>query len=77
MNAKRRKELESIISEFEKLKERVDLVLEEEQEARSNLPDSLEDSDRAYAMDDNISDLENSSSNIQDAIDEIQEVIER
>ena len=77
MNKARRKELEKINSELEKLKERIDLIAEEEQEARDNLPDSLQDSEKAEIMDENVTDLENASSNIQDVIDEILGVIGR
>jgi len=77
MNKIRRNELEKIISELEGLKERIDVIAEDEQDARDNLPESMEYSERAENMDENVSDLENSSSSIQDIIDEILTVIER
>ena len=55
MNKTRRKELESIISVLETQKERIELVTEEEQEARDNLPENLDGSERAEKMEECIS----------------------
>ena len=76
MNKIRRKELVSIISVLESQKERIDLVAEEEQEARDNMPENLEGSERVEKMEDCISTLEEASSDIQDIIDKISEIIE-
>ena len=76
MNKIRRKELESIISVLESQRERIDLVAEEEQEARDNMPENLEGSERVEKMEDCISTLEEASSDIQDIIDKISEIIE-
>jgi len=76
MNKTRRKELESIISVLESQKERIDFVAEAEQEARDNMPENLDGSERAEKMEDCISTLEDASSDIQDIIDRILEVIE-
>jgi hypothetical protein len=76
MNNSRRKELKSVISVLELQKERIDLVTEEEQEARDKLPENLDGSERAEKMEECISNLEDASSDLQDIIDRISELIE-
>jgi len=51
MNAERRKRLETARRELSQ-------VLDEEQDARENLPESLQDSDKAAVMDENIANIE-------------------
>lgn len=77
MNKKRRKALEEIIGKLEELKEEIEAIQEEEQEAYDNIPESLNDTDRANQMYENIDALEEVASNIQDyGIDALQEILE-
>lgn len=77
MNKQRRKALEKIIGKLEELKEEIETIQEEEQEAYDNIPESLNDTDRANQMYENIDALEEVASNIQDyGIDALQEILE-
>lgn len=77
MNKQRRKALEEIIGKLEELKEEIEAIQEEEQEAYDNIPESLQDTDRANHMYENIDALEEVASNIQDyGIDALQEILE-
>lgn len=83
MNKQRRKELAEAIEKLEKAiamleeaKETVECVTEEEQEAFDNMPESLQCSERGEMTLDNVSTLEEITSNIESYIDEIQDQID-
>lgn len=66
MNANRRKNLDEILNRIDELarmaesiREDVEMVLEEEQDAFDNLPESLQDSERGERMQEAIDALEN------------------
>lgn len=90
MNKVRRKELAAIVEKLEELdalreeiKERLGAVIDEEQEAFDNLPDSLKVSERGEQIEDNIYaingalvDLEDLEDfDIDNIIDQLQDVI--
>lgn len=77
MNSKRRKELEKLTEKLEELKCNIEALMEEEQEAFDNMPESLQYAEKGEAMEENITELENAAGNVQDAIDCIMGVIER
>lgn len=77
MNKTRRKLIEKIIEQLETLKDEVESITEEEQEAYDNLPDGIQDSEKGETMYEAISDLEDASSNFDDIIDTLQDIIER
>lgn len=73
MNRERRKQIAAargLIEQgkalFDEARERLETVRDDEQAARENLPPSLEDSERAQAMDAAISELENAISALED-----------
>ena len=77
MNRQRRKVIEAVTGKLDELKEEIEGIACEEQEAYDNLPDSLQDSDQGGAISDNVSDLEQAASDIEDIISNLQDIIER
>lgn len=73
MNKQRRKALEELHSLLTDVYERVEAVMEEEQEAYDNLPENLQESERGEAMSDAISNLESAASSIDEAMDYLEE----
>lgn len=74
MNKARRKELAAIIDLMEEVKDRLEAVKGEEEEAFYNLPESIQNSERGEAMEANIYTIEE----LLDAldIDGLQEIID-
>ena len=77
MNKARRKAIEEIIDQLGTLKEQIESVSEEEQEAFDNLPESIQYSERGDAMDEYITDLDDAASSIDDVMSTLQDIIER
>ena len=77
MNKQRRKWLEKIIGQLETAKGEIDSVAEEEREAYENLPEGIQESDRGDAMCENADDLEQASSELDDLIQNLNEILER
>ena len=77
MNKARRKAIEEIIDQMGTLKEQIESVCEEEQEAYDNLPESIQYSERGDSMSDYITDLDDAASSIDDVMSTLQDIIER
>lgn len=77
MNKARRKAIDGIIDQLGMLKEQLESITEEEQEAYDNLPESIQYAERGEAMSDTISDLDSSVSDIESIIDTLQDIIDR
>ncbi len=77
MNKARRKAIEEIIDQLGTLKEQIESVCEEEQEAYDNLPESIQYSERGEAMSEMTTDLEDAASSIDDVMSTLQDIIER
>jgi predicted PurR-regulated permease PerM len=77
MNKARRKAIEEIIDQIGTLKEQLESITEEEQEAFDNLPESIQYSERGDAMGEGITDLEQASSDLEDIMTNLQDIIER
>ena len=69
MNNKRRKEISSISSILEDAKSRLNTVIDEEQEAFDNMPESLQGSERGCES-------EEALDSMNDALDSIESAIE-
>lgn len=69
MNNKRRKQISEVLGTLDYLRETIEDIHAEEEEAFENLPESLEGSDRYDAM-------EEAVSNLEDAVDLVDELIE-
>ena len=77
MNKARRKWLQSVIDALEEQKCEIDNIAEEEQEAYDNMPEGLQEAERGQTIYENISDLESASSDLEDIISNLQEILER
>ena len=69
MNNKRRKQISEVLGTLDYLRETIEDIHAEEEEAFENMPESLEGSDRYDAM-------EEAVSNLEDAVDLVDELIE-
>lgn len=77
MNKERRKKLETAIDKLTDALELIDECRAEEEEAAENLPDNLYYSEFAENLRQNAADIDYEYNNIQCAIDNLLEVIER
>ena len=69
MNNKRRKTIALVINSLENLSTDLEDVAQEESDAYENMPESLQQSDRGSIIEDNIYNLEDCISQINDVID--------
>lgn len=69
MNNERRKRIANVISKLEEAKEELDSLRDEEQEAYDNMPESLQESDRGYAMEEAVDNLESAYNSVEEAVD--------
>lgn len=76
MNATRRKDLSLLIDQLDEIKRQVENIMEEEQEAYENMPESLQDSERGQKMQEAADAIENATGTLQDTIDYLIEAIE-
>lgn len=74
MNKPRRKELARVIDLIEQAREILEAVMDEEQEALDNMPESLQQSERGQAMEDYIYTMEEMLENLD--TDELQEIVD-
>lgn len=77
MNKQRRKALKEIIGKLENQKAAIEAILDEEQEAYDNIPESLQDTDRANQIYENIDALQDAIDNLEsEVIDALQELVD-
>jgi len=76
MNNQRRKRLEKISARIDEIKEEISLLLDEEQEAYDNMPESLQDGEKGEKAQAAIDALDSVDGALDDAIDYINEAIE-
>ena len=76
MNNARRKEIEKITADLEAIKELIEALQEEEQDAFDNLPESIQYGERGDKMQSAIDNLEYAADNIQDCLDNLCEASE-
>lgn len=77
MNKQRRKKIEALISKLDEIMSDLNCLYEEEQEAYDNMPDGLQESERGETIGENIDGMEQASSDIEDAISILQEIVDR
>ena len=75
MNKDRRKRLEGICEKLMEIYEELDAIIDEEQEAYDNMPESLQDSEKGERMYEGIDSLESARDDINNAATTIEEVI--
>lgn len=68
MNRQRRSSIQKILDQIEFLKCDLEELRDEEEEYMYNIPENLQQSDRYYAAEEAVSNLDNAISNIEEAI---------
>ena len=71
MNKARRQAIDKIQATIEEAMNGLQVLLEEEQEYFDNMPESLQESERANSAQEAIDTIEDATSNIQEAIDSL------
>lgn len=71
MNKNRRKRIEKVVSDLFVAQQATEDILGEEQDAYDNLPDGLNESERAMAMEDAIAYLESAIESLGQAISDL------
>lgn len=69
MNKQRRDTIDSIISDLEAIKERIEQVASEEREYYDNMPENMQSGDKGQAASDAADALEQALSDVESAID--------
>lgn len=77
MNKERRERLQAIIGQLEDQKAAIEEVRDDEEMAYENIPENLNNSDRATQMYDNMDDLDTAANDLDDIIYNLQEILER
>lgn len=77
MNKQRRAEITKCVEELEDIKARLDSARDEEEDSLFNLPESIQCSEKGDTMQENVDDLDSVIGLLDDAIDSINEVLER
>lgn len=77
MNKQGKKQIEKWIDTLTNMKEDIESMQEEEQDKFDNLPEGIQESERCEAIQESADNLENAASSIDDAISELQEIIDR
>ena len=72
MNKQRRKDIDTIIQDLEEIRERIQFVLEEEQEYLNNTPENLQNSERYETAQTAVSELEEADGSIDDIIEHLE-----
>ena len=82
MNKARRKELAEIIltlhdekENIDKLKSRLEFIIDEEESVMDNMPESLQESNRFYTMEENVNKMGDALDELDTIVTEIGEVI--
>lgn len=74
MNNQRRKEIAKAVAMLDDVNDILDGVNCDENDAYDNMPENLQDSDRASNMQDNIDKLDDACSSISEIIDSLNEI---
>ena len=74
MNKKRRNAIKNIVSSLEKTSDLIQSVIDEEQDCISNIPDNLQNSEKADAMEEAVSKLDDAYNDVCAAIDALLEI---
>lgn len=73
MNNKRRKEISKIVSTLEEVRDRLSEVVDEEQSAFDNMPESIQGSDRGCESEEAIGYLSDALDSVESALDYLDE----
>lgn len=75
MNKYQRKELRKSMEQLEQIKDNISLILSEEQDKYSNMPENLQMSDKAENIQEAISNLEDAESSLEDVLSALVNII--
>ena len=75
MNKNRRKRIADLRERIDIIKNELEEVMEEEQDARDNLHNNLQDSEKAEKMDDTIGSIEYAIGNLEETIENLDEAV--
>ncbi len=75
MNKQRRKTLRELYDIIAEAKDNLEMVMEEEEEYRDNIPENLQGSERYEKAEEAVYNLEEAISNIEEALSLIEETI--
>ena len=76
MNNARRKKLQKIYDQLEELKEKLDFIIEDEQTALDNMPESMWETERHENMESGLESLEDVQNSFDTFIMEFSELLE-
>lgn len=76
MNNARRKELQKIYDQLEELKEKLDFIIEDEQTALDNMPESMWETERYENMESGLESLEDVQNSFDTFIMDFSELLE-
>lgn len=76
MNNARRKKLQKIYDQLEQLKEKLDFIIEDEQTALDNMPESMWETERYENMESGLESLEDVQNSFDTFIMEFSELLE-
>ena len=76
MNNARRKKLQKIYNQLEELKEKLDFIIEDEQTALDNMPESMWETERYENMESGLESLEDVQNSFDTFIMEFSELLE-
>ena len=75
MNKERRKRIADLCERIDVIKNELEEVMNEEQDARDNFPDNLQDSEKAEKMDDAIGSIEYAMGDLESAIENLEQAV--
>lgn len=75
MNKTRRKQIEKLIEKVREIQQEFEDLKCEEEDALSNLPESLQDSEKGEKMQEWIDALDSSYSNLEDSVSELETML--
>lgn len=75
MNKQRRERINGLMAKLEEIQGEVRMIQEEEQEAFDNMPESIQTSERGEKMEEVITQLEDSDSNLDEARTILEEIL--
>ena len=76
MNKIRRKAIEDIWGKISELKDMIEIIKDEEEEAKDNMPENLWGSARYEAMEETVYSLEDAIDNLETVCDTLSEIVE-
>lgn len=72
MNNERRKRIDALLEKLSSISTDIDILLDEEQEAFDNLPESLQDGERGQKMTEAVDQLEEAKGELEDVVAQLE-----